>query len=170
MRIGFPRATWLLAAGCGLAVIASLSAVAPAMASASAGIEGDEAPATVQNTVKLEIQIAGLGAKGGKVVIKPAHPGCKFKAFEKAIPKDLSGDLYTLPPMSIAATTTSADRDCSFEITLMEQGREPKTFRRGLRLTPTTEGALGAPSKTLRCYLPATTVAIKDPSRTNPRR
>jgi hypothetical protein len=81
----------------------------------------------------------------------------------------MTGEVYTIPPMAIVASTTSADRDCSFEIIVTEPGREPKKFRRGLRLAPETEGAIASPSRTLKCYLPATTVAIKD-SPTTPRR
>lgn len=164
MRIGFKKIAGLLAASWGLAVVGTVSA------SARAG-DGDgvsDTPA-VANTVRLEIQISGLGANGGKVTIKPAHPGCKFKAVAIPIAKGAEGDVVKLDPISVVASTTSADRDCSFEITLTEPGREPKTFRRGVRLNPPAAGGSTAPSCVLKCRLPATAVAIKDDGRTTKR-
>ena len=163
MRIGFKQTAKLLAAAWGLAAIGTSSA------SASDG-DGVADTTALANTVRLEIQISGLGANGGKVTIKPAHPGCKFKAVAIPIAKGAEGEVVKLDPISVSASTTSADRDCSFEITLNEPGREPKTFRRGLRLNPPAAGATAAPSRTLKCYLPATAVAIKDDGKTTPPR
>jgi hypothetical protein len=157
MRIGLMRTAWLLGA------IGLLSA------SATAGSGDGDTPA-LANTVRLEIQISGLGANGGKVTIKPAHPGCKFKPVTIPIAKGASTDVLKLDPIAVSASTTSADRDCSFEITLTEPGREPKTFRRGLRLNPPIAGATIAPSRTLKCYLPATAVAIKEDGKSTPPR
>lgn len=133
--------------------------------------EADGENATVENTVKLEIQISGLGPNGGKVEIKPAHPGCKFKPLPPVtLKKGAAPDVVKLEPIAVVASTTSADRDCSFEITLTEPGRTPVTFRRGLQLSPASSGS-AKPSRTLKCYLPATAVASKDdPKTSKPRR
>lgn len=149
MRIGIQKTAWLLAAGWGLAAVASAG-------------DGDKPAAPIANTVKLEIQISGLGPEGAKVAIKPAHKGCKFDALEIPVAKGAGGEVVKLKPIAVNVSSTSPDRDCSFEITLTEPGREPRTYRRGLRLNTPAAGAAAAPIKTLKCYLPATAVAVKD--------
>jgi hypothetical protein len=162
MRIGLQRTAWLLAAGWGLTAI---------VASSSRALAGDGDTPAVVNTVNLEIEISGLAGKGGKVTIKPAHPGCQFKAISVPLEKRAGGDMVKLAPITVAASTTSADRDCSFEITVTEPGREPKTIRRGIRLNPPVAGAKVAPSRTLKCSMSATAIAIKDAGKsTTPRR
>lgn len=157
MRIGLNRAAWLIIAGSGLVALVE----GPSRAG------DDKKPATpVVNTVRLEIQIAGLGSEGAKVTVKPAHPGCKFEVRPREIPKGAGGDVVKLVPFNVVASTTSADRDCSFEITIAQPGHEPRTFRRGLRLNPPTAGTITAPVRTLKCYLATTAVAIKDDGKT----
>lgn len=149
------------------AVVACLAVAAIGPSRASDDDGGEVAP--VANTVKLEIQISGLGPEGGKVEVKPAHPGCRFAKVEKLIAKGAHGDVVKIAPFAVAASTTNPDRDCSFEIVVTEPGRKPKTFRRGLQLTPSDAGA-ATPSRTLKCYLPATTLAAKDDPKSRPRR
>ena len=161
MRRGLNRTGWLLVAGC-------LASIAPASA-LRAGLAGDGDTPPVENTVKLEIHIAGLGREGGKLTIKPAHPGCQFRPVEMTIPKGMGAgaEVVKLKPVAVSARTTAADRDCSFEITLSEPGREPKVYRRGLRLNPPApDDATPTPARTLKCYLPATAVAAKEGSKT----
>ncbi len=148
------------------AVMFLTMAVAPiATARADASSADDKAP-PVTNRVNLEIQISGLGQQGAKIEVKPAHPDCKFNVVGITIPKGDRGDVVKITPFAVNATTTNPDRDCSFEITVTEAGQKPKTFRRGLRLTaPAAQGA-EAPISTLRCYLPATTLAAKDTAKT----
>ena len=136
------------------------------VAVASAG-EGD--PPAIENTVRLEVQIAGMGPLGGKIEIKPAHPGCQFKTVEKTIAKGESADLVKLDPIVMAVASTGADRDCSFEIILTEPGMKARTFRRGLQLTSPQPGAK-TPVRTLKCTLPIATIATKDESTTKKRR
>ena len=158
---------WALFAGLGCATIAA----SPTSIMASE-LEFD-GPAPIENTVKLEIQISGLGPDERQARDQARPPGLQVQAPAPVkIAKGQGGsDLVKLETISIAATTTSADRDCSFEIVLTEPGRAPKTFRRGLQLTAAPAGATAAPSRTLKCYLPATTIAAKDsPKTTTPRR
>jgi hypothetical protein len=160
MRIGLRKAAWLLlAAGCGLVAFGSMEARA---------IDGDDDVPAIENTIRLEIQISGLGPQGAKVAIKPAHAGCKFKTIEKTIPKGTKAEVFKLDPIAVAATSVSADRDCSFEITVSEPGREAKVFKRGLRLMAPAAGATEIPSRTLKCYLPTTALASKDDAK-NPK-
>jgi hypothetical protein len=157
MRIEIQKTAWILAASWALT------------ATTRAGDDPKPPSPPVKNTVRLEIQISGLGAQGAKVAIKPAHPGCKFDAKEIPIAKGNNTEVVKLKPIDLAVSSTNPDRDCSFEITLTEPGREPRTFRRGLRLNTPAPGAAAIPSKTLKCYLPATAVAVKDAEKT-PRR
>jgi hypothetical protein len=149
---------WTLFAGLGLVTLGTSPAPA---------VEEDGSPSAIENTVRLEIQISGLGSQGAKISIKPAHPSCQFKTIERTIAKGARGDVVKFEPISVAASTTSADRDCSFEITIAEPGRKPKTFRRGLQLVSPAAGATAsvAPKRTLKCYLPATEIAAKDATR-----
>ena len=159
--------SWMTA----LALFSGLACATIAPSAGAAELELDGPTVAIENTVKLEIQISGLGAKGAKIEIKPAHPGCKFKLEPIKIPKGTGGDLVKLDTITVLASTTHSDRDCSFEITLTEPGRTPKTFRRGLQLAATTPGVATLPSRTLKCYLPATAIASKDdPKATKPRR
>ena len=154
-----------------MTALALFSGLAYATIAPSGAAELDGPTVAIENTVRLEIQISGLGAKGAKIEIKPAHPGCKFKLEPIKIPKGTGGDLVKLDTITVLASTTHSDRDCSFEITLTEPGRTPKTFRRGLQLAAAPSGATALPSRTLKCYLPATAIASKDdPKVTKPRR
>lgn len=162
MRIRSWMTAWALFAGLGHATFAP----APALAA-----EADGEAVAIVNTVRLEIQISGLGAEGARVEIKPSHPGCKFEVVKKTIPRGTRSEVVKLDTISISASTSSADRDCSFEITILEPGRSAKTFRRGLQLSPPSAGVAAAPSRTLKCYLPATAIASKDDPKTKtPRR
>jgi len=166
MRIRLIQASWLIVAGIGCV------AIAPGM---SWGGDGDKdqpktTPPAVENVVRLEIQIAGLGVDGAKVAVKPAHPGCKFPEKIHTIARGTTGEIVKVPPFSVAATTTTADRDCSFEIVVTEPGKEPRTFRRGLRLNPPPAGGTAKPSRTLKCYLATTAVAVKTDGKTPTRR
>ena len=93
--------------------------------------------------VTIDLNIAGLGPKGCDVDIKAAHPGCKFNAVTCHIgPKGQAFiDIKDIESLS-------ADRDCTFAITVREPGQASKTIRRGLRLK-----ASNAVAQDLRCYL-----------------
>jgi hypothetical protein len=116
----------------------------------------------VANTVRLQLKITGLPASGCLLKVAPAHPGCQFPAIERkitAVPG--SGGMVSLPALVIPATTTSADRDCTFAITIQEPGRPPRTFRRGVRLAPAEPGK-PTPVKDLRVYLSAPSLAVRE--------
>ena len=127
---------------------------------------GDEPP--VANTVKLELQIAGLGSEGCVVEVRPAHPGCQFAEVVTQVRAASAGSSRTvrLPALVIDAQSTGADRDCTFAITIREPDRPAMTFRRGLRLAPQVAGQ-PTPVRTLSCYLSSPSLALKnDPNRT----
>jgi hypothetical protein len=127
----------------------------------------DDPPAevpVVENKVKLDLRISGLGAEGGTIEIKPGHKGCKFKpvVLTLARPKGVDPDAPLQPRDGIVvlASTISADRDCSFAITIKEPGQKPKTYRRGLRLDP-AEAGKPLPEQTLKVYLSTPSIASR---------
>src|SRR5262245_46518501 len=117
----------------------------------------------VENRVQLELLIAGLGADGCTIEIKPGHAACQFKAVEKTIDR-VVGDPIRLEPIPILAQARGADRDCSFAITIKEPGQPPKTVRRGLRLAVQEPGQ-PTPVQSLRCYLNTPSMASMDDTR-----
>ena len=148
-----PSRSWMAAA---LAVAAVCGSPARA----------DDPP--VANTVRLELQIAGLGPEGCAVEVRPAHPGCNFAEVVAQVDAAGSGTGRTvrLSPFNIDARSSSADRDCTFAITIREPDRPAMTFRRGLRLLPQADGQ-PVPVRTLTCYLISPTLASKhDPDQT----
>ena len=109
-------------------------------------------PPPVKQKVSLSLRLDGLSAAGGDIEIKPGHAGCRFETIKfqtKSHPKMYEGKIV-LDPFEVE--TLSADRDCSFAITLKEAGQPDKTVRRTLRLVPPVEGK---PAKTqeLICYI-----------------
>jgi hypothetical protein len=102
-------------------------------------------PATTTPTyvVELDLKIAGLGKKGCDIEIKPGNSGCKFKPVTQHIEADGKA---TIKFKDIE--TQSADRDCTFAITVHEPGQAEKTVKRGLRLK-----SPGTPGQSLNCFL-----------------
>lgn len=127
----------------------------------AAGAAASDEPA-VTNTVRLQLKITGLPAGGCLLKIAPAHPGCEFPVIERKIAaRPGSGGMAVMEPIVVKATSTGADRDCSFAITLQEPGQPPQTFRRGVRLVPPEPGK-AAPVKDLRVYLSAPSLAARE--------
>lgn len=97
--------------------------------------------------VTLELRIAGLGSKGCDLEIKPAHPACSFEPVVTHI------DSRGRKNLSIAnVTTRSADRDCTFAITIKEPGHPERTIHRGMRLAAPDAPDRSAP-QLLTCYM-----------------
>ena len=95
------------------------------------------------HTVKLDLKIAGLNAKGCDVEIKAAHAGCKFRTRNEHVTSN-GLLLVELDDVEIL----NADRDCTFAIKISEPGQGDRTWRRGLRINAATNLA-----QTLPCYL-----------------
>lgn len=100
----------------------------------------------VVNHVVLELQVQGLSKEGCIVEISPGHPGCKFKKVRYKV----DSSRVLLQPIEV--TSLSADRDCSFAITIKEPGMPDQTVRRGMRLSRPGSGSAPPESK-LTCYL-----------------
>lgn len=100
----------------------------------------------VVNQVTIELQVQGLSKEGCVVEIAPGHPGCKFKKVKYKV----ENSRVLLQPIEV--TSLSADRDCSFAITIKEPGMPDQTIRRGMRLSrPDSAGS--KPESKLTCYL-----------------
>jgi hypothetical protein len=115
---------------------------------------------TQVHKVKLELRIAGLGPKGCDVEIKPGHAGCRFETKTRHV--DAHG-WATILLNDIQ--TQSADRDCTFAITIREPGQAERTVRRGLRL-----GATPGPGEMLLCYLSSPSKLAKAGEPATPKR
>lgn len=146
-----PSRSWMAALTIALTVAATFGSP----------VRADDDP--VANTVRLELQIAGLGPEGCAVEVRPAHPGCQFAELVARVDSSRVGSSRTvrLPPFVIDARSSSADRDCTFAITIREADRPPMTFRRGVRLLPQVAGQ-PAPVRTLTCYLVSPSLAARD--------
>lgn len=105
----------------------------------------DGEPGIVNNVV-IELQVQGLSKEGCVVEIAPGHPGCKFKKVRYKV----DNARVLLQPIEV--TSLSADRDCSFAITIKEPGMPEKTIKRGMRLIRPEAGSAKPESK-ITCYL-----------------
>jgi hypothetical protein len=117
-------------------------------------------PPPVKQKVSLSLRLDGLSAAGGEIEIKPAHAGCRFETIKfqtKGHPKLIEGKIVLDP---IEVESVSADRDCSFVITLKEPGQADKTVRRTLRLIPPVEGKPAKPQE-LICYISSNSLKPK---------
>ena len=131
--------------------MAALTLVA-AMAGALAPPTRAAEPPPVKQKVNVSLRLDGLSSQGGEIEIKPGHAGCKFETIKfetKSHPKSIDGKIHLDP---IEVETISADRDCSFAITLKEPGQPDKLVRRNLRIIPTPEGK-PAKAQELTCYI-----------------
>lgn len=124
---------------------------------AAARPAGPKAPESAKagdgRQVKLEVLVAGLGAQGCDVEVKPAHPACTFRP---APPMHMDRSGQILPIVLEDVETRSADRDCTFAITLKTPGQADRTFHRGVRLETAPRGV-----QSLRCYFSSTSKLAK---------
>ena len=107
-----------------------------------ASVNPEEETARTVHVVKLELAIAGLSAKGCDVEIKPGHAACKFEKKTQHVTS--MGRIVVMKDVE----TQSADRDCTFAITIRELGQPERTVRRGLRLN-----AVRGAEQSLECFL-----------------
>lgn len=113
-------------------------------------------PSKIVNHVRLELRVSGMSDNGCQIEIKPGHPACRFQpiTYRTKVHKES----ITLPPLVVE--TSSADRNCSFDITIREKDQPAKTAHRSVRLTPAAEDE-PVPVKRLTCYLTAPSLAAK---------
>jgi hypothetical protein len=122
--------------------------------------QAQEAPKPPAHTVKLVLRITGLNREGCTVEIKPAHPGCAFRARTEHVEADGKAEIAFAD-----VRTQSADRDCTFAITIRESGQAERTVYRGLRLKP----AAGS-EQSLECFLSSPSRIAKANEKAAPKR
>jgi len=136
--------------------ITAMTAVAPARA-------GDP---PVANKVNLQLQISGVASEGATLEVRPGHGDCHFTPVSKKLPAPPAGNgPIKLPTIELDCSSTHADRDCAFAITIKEPGCPPRTYRRGIALKPAAEGQ-PKPVQSLPCLLSAPSLAAKEASKT----
>lgn len=136
-------------------------ALAATLANVAHAGQDDAVEPTAENKVNLVLQISGLGPDGGKIEVRPGHKGCQFEPIVRTIEKGkLPPDSVIKFDLSVRARSTTADRDCSFAITVKEPDRPSKTYHRGLRLAQ-SEAGKPVPEKVLKCYLSSPSIAAR---------
>ena len=116
---------------------------------------------SVANTVKLDLQVSGHAGEGFELEIKPSHAGSKFEPKKLRVEKTSAASPARLNTITLDATSTAADRDCSFTINVREPGRPARTYRRSVRLAAAEPGQ-PKPVVSMKCYLGAQAVGAKD--------
>jgi hypothetical protein len=127
-----------------MAALTLVASMAGALAPTSRAAE----PPPVKQKVSLNLRLDGVSAAGGEVEIKPGHAGCRFDTLKiqtKTYPRKSSDGTLLLDPIEVE--TVSADRDCSFTITLKEPGQPDKIVRRTIRIVPPVEGKPAKPQE-----------------------
>jgi hypothetical protein len=133
-----------------------------ALAAGAAASRAADDPAPVVNQVKLDVQISGVGAAGCKIEIRPANPACKFEPVVQEIAKTPASGVIRLDDLDIAASSLSADRECTFSIVVTEPGAKPLTFKRSVRLQVAKNPGDDTPEIEQTFYLRNTVVASKN--------
>jgi hypothetical protein len=88
--------------------------------------------------VQLNLAIAGLGAEGCDVEVKPANPSCKFRPSPT---KHVTSDGHATIELR-DVELRGADKTCTMAITVREPGQPPQTVYRGFRLSSSKSGAV----------------------------
>lgn len=130
--------------------------------------DGELEPGSVINTIHLELRISGLGTNGCDIEVKPGHAACSFRPVVLRLKPGEERSVLKLPP--IVASSISADRDCSFAITVKEPGVPTMVLRRGIRLTasnaneadPSDTAKPPLPVQVLTYYLVAPSLAARE--------
>ena len=112
------------------------------LVAASAGALAPTDPAGQPTPIKQKVKLSSASTASrpdGEIVIKPGHAGCRFETitFRTKTHRRRRREDH-LDPFEVE--TVSADRDCSFAITLQEPGQADKTVRRDLRIVAAADG------------------------------
>jgi hypothetical protein len=98
--------------------------------------------------VELRLVIGGLGNSGCDVEVKPGNAGCRFKKQTSHVSSD--GKLTLL---FRDVEIRSADRNCSFAITMRESGQTPKTVHRGFRMVSASADSPRSGPRVFTCFM-----------------
>ena len=87
--------------------------------------------------IQLDLAVAGLGAEGCDVEVKPANAGCKFRSTTEHIAADGHAAIKLRD-----VELRGADKTCSMAITVREPGQPPQTIYRGFRPRSSKPGSI----------------------------
>ncbi len=124
-----------------------------------------EDPSKTVNHVRFELRVLGTSERETTIRIEPAHSDCQISGHSHIlIPSNyiraFSGMIPIPHPKGdpIPIVSLRPDRDCTFKITVMEEGQKPYTTLRGILLKqPSAEDP--RPEKTIKWYLSTPSVA-----------
>jgi hypothetical protein len=159
MALALAAGTWIFSTLPGLADDAKPApAPAPkpkAESSAEPSEKNDETsspsePRTKGPTVKLQLRIGGLRSQGCDVEVKPGNAACRFKKQTRHV--EANGET-TLVFRDVE--TRTVDRNCTFAITVREQGQAPKTVYRGFRMVADPSKSASGEPQSFTCFMSA---------------
>ncbi len=89
-------------------------------------------------TIQLNLAVAGLGAEGCDVEVKPANAGCAFRpSLVVHIPAKGTASIKLRD-----VELRGADKTCTMAITIREPGQPPRTIYRGFRPGSSKSGSV----------------------------
>ncbi len=143
-------------------VAAGQNAGSPKTSDSQSPTDPAKRSATGNQTIKLNIMIAGLGHDGCAVDIKPGNRSTRFKPQHQRV--DSRGEAKFVF-QDIEAI--GADRNCTFAITVHEAGQADRTIYRGFRVAtraafvPSPQGV-----QSFTCYMnaPSKLAGLEPPS------
>jgi len=97
--------------------------------------------------VELKLVIAGLGAEGCEVEVKPGNPAIEFEPQTFRVPSN-GRAAVTLKDVELLGV----DRNCTFAVVVREKDQAPKTIYRGFRL-PTGPASKRSGDLSFTCFL-----------------
>jgi hypothetical protein len=97
-------------------------------------------------TIRLKLAIAGLGAEGCVVEVKPANPSCRFRPSPSTHVASDGHAMIELHDIELRG----ADKTCTMAITVLEPGRPPQTIYRGFR---TASAKPGSAPPSFTCFI-----------------
>jgi len=97
--------------------------------------------------IELKLVIAGLGAEGCEVEVKPGNPRIDFEPQTLRVPSNGRASV-TLKDVELLGM----DRNCAFAVVVREKGQDPKTIYRGFRL-PAESSQSRPGSLSFTCFL-----------------
>ncbi len=125
----------------------------------------EDKPCADCQTVELSLMIAGLGAEGCEVEVKPGNRSSRFRAQRLRVE---SGGKARFVFRDIELL--GAEHNCTFSITVHEAGQSSRTIYRGFRISPRPAAGTTAHSaaQAFTCYLnsPSKLAGMERPGQT----
>lgn len=140
MALATAAGTWMIPASLCLAQVdepaPAPKAEKPAAASSKSVETNEEAGASAGGrSVRLDVEIRGLGNQGCDVEVKPGNAACRFKKQSRHMADDGKLSFHFRE-----VQFSGVDRNCTFAIVIRERGQAPKTVYRGFRLAADPSG------------------------------